>query len=99
MHAQIPHRFSKQEAVPRVKKALEEARPQFSSHITLVEEVWEGNIHRFTFEIQAKKVEGTLEVAGTEFMLFMLALSGVALGCVAVGEWSSLCFRRFNPFE
>jgi hypothetical protein len=55
--------------VKRVKKGLDDARPQFAQHASDIEERWEEDTLHFAFSIQGKRIEGTLEVQDSEFVL------------------------------
>jgi len=69
MHVVINHSFTKDEAATRVKKALSEARAQAAQHVEGLEEKWEADTLHFSFSLQGKKIEGTLEVRDKEFEL------------------------------
>ncbi len=69
MHVVIKHSFTKDEAVARIKKALDEGRAQAAQHIDGFEEKWEGDILNFAVDLQGKNITGTLEVRDKEFEL------------------------------
>ena len=63
MHIDIPHKFkTKEEAVARVKSALEGARPQLAGKATIEKEEWSGEKLTFAAEIQGQAISGTLVV-------------------------------------
>jgi hypothetical protein len=79
MHLKIPHTFSKQEALKRVKAALEEARPQFKDRVEIHEEQWKDDTLSFSFTAEGQNVSGTLVIEEAQFVLdaklpFMLRL-------------------------
>lgn len=68
MHLDIPHKFkTKEEAVARVKSALNEARPQLGDKATITKEEWEGGTLTFAAEVQGQSISGTLVVRDTVF--------------------------------
>ena len=68
MHIDIPHKFkTKEEAVARVKSALNEARPQLAGKATVTQEDWEGNTLNFAADIQGQSISGTLAVRDSVF--------------------------------
>ncbi len=69
MHVAIKHSFTKSEAVTRVKAALDQARSQAGQHVQGLEERWEEDTLHFSFNLQGKKIDGTLEVRDQEFDL------------------------------
>lgn len=69
MHVVLQHSFSKDEAVTRVKQALTQARSQAAQHVQGLEEKWEADTLHFAFDLQGKKIDGTLEVRDKEFEL------------------------------
>jgi hypothetical protein len=69
MHLQLPHKFSKDEAIARVKASLEQARPQMAGHATIEKEEWEGNKLVFAFTAQKQHISGTLVVEDKEFII------------------------------
>ncbi|HEY5383226.1 MAG TPA: polyhydroxyalkanoic acid system family protein [Candidatus Paceibacterota bacterium] len=61
MHIDLPHKFNtKEEAIARVKHALNEARPQLGDKATITEEEWQGDTLTFAADIQGQKISGTL---------------------------------------
>lgn len=69
MHVIINHSFTKNEAVTRVKQALAGARSQAAQHVQGLEENWEADTLNFAFNLQGKKITGSLEVRDKEFEL------------------------------
>ena len=70
MQVTIPHTFTKQQALLRVKEALDRARPQLSEQATITEERWEGDTLHFAFSGQGQSISGTFAVKDTEFELY-----------------------------
>lgn len=72
MELKFPHKFSKFEAMQRVKQMLEGARiqPEFKEKITIEEERWENSTLHFAFTAQGQHIEGTLEVKEKEFDIY-----------------------------
>ncbi|MBI4087866.1 polyhydroxyalkanoic acid system family protein [Candidatus Kaiserbacteria bacterium] len=69
MHIQIPFKGSKSEAVARMKRALEEARPKMGDQATIHEERWEGDTLRFDVTAQGARISGTLAVGDSEMVV------------------------------
>lgn len=69
MQVTIPHKFTKDEAVLRVKRALEEARPKLGDQATIDKEEWQGDTLHFGFTAQGQSISGTFEVRDNEFEL------------------------------
>ena len=81
MQIKFPHKFSRQEAVMRVKYALDEARPTSTrdestrggpkpgDEATIDEERWDGDTLHFAFTAQGQHISGSLEVKDKEFEL------------------------------
>ncbi len=66
MNVVIKHPLTEKRALSRVKKALGEARKRSKGHIAGLEERWEGRTVYFSFSIQGKKIDGSLEVRDGE---------------------------------
>ena len=69
MHIVIPHKFSKAQAVDRVKKGLIEAVPHMKGQVEIESQVWEGDTLSFAFIAQKQRVAGTLAVEDSQFIL------------------------------
>ncbi|HEY4516714.1 MAG TPA: polyhydroxyalkanoic acid system family protein [Candidatus Paceibacterota bacterium] len=69
MHLNIPHKFSREEALERVKKVLVDARPQLTGKATIEEERWESDILHFAFTTEGQHISGQLKVKDKEFEL------------------------------
>lgn len=69
MRITMPHKFSKSEAVQRVKQALDEARPQFKDEVKIHEERWQEYTLHFSFTAQMQTISGTLKAEDSEFVL------------------------------
>lgn len=67
MHLKIPHKFSRFEAVQRVKRMLDEARPKLAGKAIIEEERWEGDILHFAFTAEGQHIKGELEVKDSAF--------------------------------
>ncbi len=79
MHLKIPHQFSREEALARVKKVLLDGKSQLAGKAEIQEERWEGDTLHFAFSAQGQQISGQLEVQDKAFMLdaklpFMLKL-------------------------
>lgn len=70
MQVTIPHTFTKQQALMRVKEALDQARSKIGEQATITEERWEGNTLHFGFTGQGQSISGTFMVRDTEFELY-----------------------------
>ncbi len=69
MHIEIPHKFSRAEAVARVQKALDESRAQVQQHAPDLVADWAGDTLNFSATVQGKHISGTLEVQDNQFVL------------------------------
>ena len=69
MHLQIPHTFSRDEAISRVQRLLLEAKPKLADKVTIGEERWEGDVLHFAFTAQGQAISGKLEVKDKEFIV------------------------------
>ncbi len=71
MHIQVPHKFGQQQAVGRLKAALEQAKtnPQVKDQLTIEKEEWEGNKLNFAFTAQKQHISGTLVVEEKEYIV------------------------------
>ena len=67
MNIKFAHMSSRQEAVARVKNALNEARPKLGDKATINEERWDGDMLHFAFTAQGQHISGQLEVRDHEF--------------------------------
>ena len=70
MQVEIPHKFSKAEALQRVKLALNEARAKMGDQATIHEERWEDNVLHFDVEGQGQRITGTFTVNDNTFDLY-----------------------------
>lgn len=70
MQVKIPHKFSRAQAVERVKKALDDARPKMAGQAELHEERWEDNVLHFDVTAQGQRISGTLTVEDDAFDLY-----------------------------
>jgi hypothetical protein len=69
MHIDIPFKGSSSETVTRVKRTIDEARPQIAEKATIYEERWEGNTLHFDVSAQGQRVSGTLAIGDSEMVL------------------------------
>jgi hypothetical protein len=69
MHLKIPHKFNKEEALKRVKDALDKGRKDLAAHAEVEEERWEGETLHFAGTIQGQHISGSLEVGESDFTL------------------------------
>ncbi|MCX6820323.1 MAG: polyhydroxyalkanoic acid system family protein [Candidatus Adlerbacteria bacterium] len=69
MHLKIPHKFTQEEAVTKVKASLEAARPQMAGQVEMEQEEWAGNTLTFAFTAQKMHITGTLLVEEKEFVI------------------------------
>ncbi len=69
MHVEIPHQFSKQEAINRVKKALNESRGQILAQAPDFKDAWQGDSLAFEATVQGKHITGTLGIEDKQFVL------------------------------
>ena len=68
MHLDIPHKFkTKEEALARVKAALNDARAQLAGKATIEKEEWAGDMLTFAADIQGQAISGTLVVRDKVF--------------------------------
>lgn len=71
MHIQVPHKLSQQQAVDRLKLALEQTKtnPQVQGQLEIEKEEWEGNKLNFAFTAQKQHISGTLVVEEKEYIV------------------------------
>jgi hypothetical protein len=69
MHISIPHKETREQALAKVKAALDHARPELGGKATVTEERWEGDTLHFAFSAQGQDISGTFEVADTTYVL------------------------------
>lgn len=69
MHIEIPHKSSKITALTKIKKALNEARPQSGQEMEITEERWEGDTLHFGVKLQGKTITGTVLVNETHLVV------------------------------
>ncbi len=71
MHLQVPHKFTEQQAIDRVKEALTQVKtnPEVKDKLTIEKEEWEGNKLTFAFTGQGQHITGTLVVEEKEFIV------------------------------
>ncbi len=69
MHLDIPHEFSKAQAIDRVKKGLVDARPQMKDQVVIEKEEWRDNELDFAFVAQKQRITGTLVVEDKHFVV------------------------------
>jgi hypothetical protein len=69
MHIEIPHKFSQMEAIARVKKALEEARPKLEGQAVIEDETWGDDTLTFSVLVQGQRVTGTLYIGEKSYIL------------------------------
>jgi hypothetical protein len=69
MHLNIPHKFTKTEALSRVKNALEYARPQIAGKAQVHEERWDGSTLHFDITADGHRISGTFAVEDAQFVL------------------------------
>jgi len=59
----IKHKLSKDEALNRIEKLLEDIKSQFNDQISDLQEKWNGNEGKFSFKIKSFSVSGKLIVS------------------------------------
>lgn len=69
MHIDIPHKFTQFEALQRVKRGLQEARPKLQDQAKIEEERWEDHTLHFTVVVQGQRITGSLDVQDKNFIL------------------------------
>lgn len=70
MQVQIPHTFTKEQAIAQVKHALDDARPKMAGQAAINEERWDGNVLTFDVTAQGQRISGTLTVNDNNFDLY-----------------------------
>lgn len=70
MQVQLAHKFSKQEAISRVKAAVEQGRKQAADQVEIHDEHWDGDTFHFDVTAQGQRISGTVEVKDTEFDIY-----------------------------
>lgn len=69
MQITIPHTFTKDEALARIKAALSEARTKLNGQATIEKEEWQGDTLSFAFTVQGQSISGTFQVRDHDFDL------------------------------
>lgn len=69
MHLQLPHKTTQQEAIARIKKALDEHRAQLLANAQIHEERWDGNTLHFDVTAQGQRISGTVAATETDFVI------------------------------
>ncbi|MCR4325258.1 MAG: polyhydroxyalkanoic acid system family protein [Patescibacteria group bacterium] len=67
MELKVPHKFSKDEAVARVKKMLDDARTKLADKATIEEERWEGDTLHFACAIEGQGISGSVAVSDAQY--------------------------------
>lgn len=62
MKVTIPHNYTKEEAVLRIKSLLTELKTKYADRIRNVEENWEGNRGNFSMSLGSFSASGTIDV-------------------------------------
>lgn len=70
MQVQIPHRFSKAQAVARLKQGVAEAKLKGGDQVVIHEERWEGDTFHFDVTGQGQRISGTVGVTESHFDLY-----------------------------
>jgi len=70
MQVQIPHKFTKQEALLQVKRALDEGRAKAAGQATIHEERWDDNVLHFDVSAQGQRIAGTVTVNDHNFDIY-----------------------------
>ncbi|MDP2648405.1 MAG: polyhydroxyalkanoic acid system family protein [bacterium] len=71
MELKVPHKFSKDEAITRVKKMLDEARSKLADKAKIDEERWEGDTLHFACTIEGQKISGSVAVSDTQYGIML----------------------------
>lgn len=69
MHVEIPHQFSRKEAINRVKMALNQSRGQLLQQAPDLKTEWQGDALKFSATVQGKHITGSLEVQEKQFVI------------------------------
>ena len=69
MHFEIPHTFSKQEAVGRVTEALAKSHAQLLEHVPDLTTDWQGERLNFAGTLQGAHIIGTVDVEDNQFVV------------------------------
>ncbi len=67
MQFTLTHKFSRAEAVQKIKHALDDARPKMGKEVAIEEERWEGDTLFFGVSIQGQSITGSLAVTDTAY--------------------------------
>ncbi len=70
MQVQVPHKFTKTQAIERVKQAVEQGRKQAGEQVTIHSEGWEGDTFHFDVTAQGQRVSGTVEVTEDHYDIY-----------------------------
>jgi hypothetical protein len=69
MHIVVPHKFTQDEAVTKIKQALAQAKGQIERNAQDVTTSWDQSTLTFAFTAQGSRIKGTLQVLDKEFVL------------------------------
>lgn len=71
MHFEVPHKFGTQQAVARIKTALEQVKvnPQVKDQLVIDKEEWDGNTLNFAFTAQKQHITGSVAVEESRFVI------------------------------
>lgn len=69
MHLAIPHKFTKTEALSRVKNALGAMKSQLGDKAQIHEQRWDGSMLNFDVTAEKQRISGTFAVEDTQFVL------------------------------
>lgn len=70
MQVQIPHKFTRVQAVQQIKRALDEGRAKTAGQATIHEEKWDDNVLTFDVTVQSQRIAGTVTVNDTNFDIY-----------------------------
>lgn len=70
MQVQVPHRFTKEQAVSRLKQGVAEAKLKGGDQITIHEERWEDDTFHFDITGQGQRISGSVGVGENYFDIY-----------------------------
>jgi len=65
----IPHNHGKAEAARRIRSGIEQVKASFASHLTVIDERWQGDHLDFNVTVLKQAIKGAMDVADTQVTL------------------------------
>lgn len=69
MHIELPHKFTKQQAIQHIKQMLDTHRAELAQHASFTKEEWIDDVFEFGVNLQGKNISGTLTVTDSQYVV------------------------------